>query len=140
VKALLAEWKKLGRPIEYVDLWKVAAIIGAENPDAKTRRKIVATVEAAGIEIHNYDGLREWAADTCIHLSLTGEAMVGLAEEARWRHPEEWDSQPPPEPPPQWLKELHLDWEYGPTAERYRTRKRALQDGPLWFLSKERAS
>jgi hypothetical protein len=142
VKALLAEWKKLQFPIEYVDLWKVAATMGVKDPDAKTRRKIVAAVEAAGIEIYNYDDLRQSAADTRIHISLTPEAMVGLVEESRWRRPEEWDSRPrtPAEPPPRWLKEFALDQEYGPTAERYSARVRALQGGPLWFLSKERPS
>ena len=53
VKELFAKWRKLGRPVEYADLWKVAAIIGVEHPDAKTRRRIVAAVKAAGIEIHS---------------------------------------------------------------------------------------
>jgi hypothetical protein len=140
VKALLAEWKKLGRPIEYADLNKVAAIIGVDRPDAKTRRRIVTAVKAAGIEIHSFDGFRQWLADTNIHVSLTGDAMFAIAEESRWRHPEEWDSRPPPPPTPPWMQECQLDWEYGPTAERYRLRQRALKGGALWFLSEERPS
>jgi hypothetical protein len=143
VKALLAEWRKwrkLGFQIEYVDLWKVAAILGVEHPDAKSRRKIVAAVEAAGIEIHNFDGFRQWLADTNIHVQLAGDAMIAIAEEARWRDLEEWDNRPPPSPPPQWVKEIDLDREYGPTPERYRSRMRALQGGALWFLSEERPS
>jgi hypothetical protein len=135
VKQLLAKWKKSRLPIEYAHLWKVAAIIGVEQPDAKTRRRIVAAVEAAGIEIHNFDDFRQRLADTNIHVQLTGDAMIAIAEEARWRDPEEWDNRPPPSPPPQWLREMDLDREYGPTVERYRSRMRALQGGALWFLS-----
>ncbi len=140
VKELFAKWRKLGRPVEYADLWKVAAIIGVEHPDAKTRRRIVAAVKAAGIEIHSFDDFRQWLADTNIHVQLTGDAMIAMVEETRWRDPEEWDSRPPPSPPPQWVKEIDLDREYGPTAERYRLRMRALQRGPLWFLSDKHPS
>jgi hypothetical protein len=64
--------------------------------------------------------------------------MIAMVEETRWRDPEEWDSRPPPSP--QWVKEIDLDREYGPTAERHRSRMRALQGGPLWFLSEGRPS
>jgi hypothetical protein len=140
VKALLAEWKKRGRPIEFVDLWKVAACIGVARPGAKTRRKIVVAVEAAGIEIRSYESLRKSLNETFAHVSLTGDAMFAFVEEAMWRRPEEWDSRPPPPPPPEWLTEWRLDREYGPTLERFMWQEKRRQGGPLWFLSRERAA
>jgi hypothetical protein len=93
VKALLAQWKRLGRPIEYDDLGKVADAIGVKNPKAETRRKIVAAVEAAGIEIHNYDGFRQRIAESGMMPSLNGIGSTGLIQEAKWRWPEKWDSE-----------------------------------------------
>ena len=92
VKALLAQWKKLGDPIEYVDLNQVAAILRAENPSARTRRKIVAAVEAAGIEIHNCDAWRQRLAKRRMHVQLTPEGQLKRIEERRWRWPEKWDN------------------------------------------------
>jgi len=139
VRALLARWKKLGFPIEYADLNRVADVLGVTRPDAKTRRRIVAAVEAAGIEIHNFDDLRQPAAETFVHISLTADAMSAMVEESRWREPEKWDArhnQPrPAAQPPEWLKEWYLDREYGPTLERFRWLERRRQGGPLWFLS-----
>ena len=116
VKALLAEWKALGRPIEYGDLWNVVAITGVTRPDAKTRRRIVAAVEAAGIEIYNLDGLRQRLADTGMHIAPSGELVSALMWEAAWRWPEEWDSRREPPRPPTWLTKRQLDREYGPAA------------------------
>ena len=81
VKALLAQWKELGDPIEYVDLNQVAAILRAENPSATTRRKIVAAVEAAGIEIHNCDAWRQRLAKRRMHVQLTPEGQLKRIEE-----------------------------------------------------------
>jgi hypothetical protein len=92
VKTLLARWKRLGHPIEYADLDQVAAILRVENPRARTRRKIVAAVEAAGIEIHNYDGWRRRLRESRMHVSLTGEGCLLRIEEQRWRWPEKWDN------------------------------------------------
>jgi hypothetical protein len=139
VRALFGRWRKLGFPIEYADLNRVADLLGVTRPDAKTRRKIVAAVEAAGIEIRNYDSLREWVAEHNAHVSLTGDAMFGIVEEARWRRPEEWDARPSrgPSLPPAWLVEWYLDREYGPTPERALWQEKRRTAGPLWFLSED---
>ena len=91
VKAFLARWKRQGRPIEYADLNEVADLIGVENPAAATRRKIVAAVEAAGIEIHDYDGWRQWLVESGVYVSLTPAGVLTRIEEQRWRWPEKWD-------------------------------------------------
>jgi hypothetical protein len=137
VKALLAQWKKRGRPIEYADLGEVAAIMGLNKPDAKMRRKIVAAVDAAGIKVHNYDAWRQQLAESGMHVQLTADGHLRMAEEARWRWPEEWDAMPPPPPQPEWVKEWELDWEYGPTLERHRWQEKRRNGGPLWFLDKD---
>jgi hypothetical protein len=135
VKAPLVRWKRLGLPIEYVDLNRVADVLGVTRPDAKTRRKIVAAVEAAGIEIYD---LRKGLADTFAHVQLTGDGKLAIVEQSRWCEPEEWDarrSQPrAPAPVSSWLQELHLDSEYGPTLERFTSQEKRRQGAPLWFL------
>jgi hypothetical protein len=93
VKALLAQWKRRGRGIKYLDLDEVAALIRVENPKASTRRRIVAAVEAAGIEIDNSDGLRRSMDERGIAPSFTGYGVALLVAEARWRWPEKWDRQ-----------------------------------------------
>jgi hypothetical protein len=85
IRRLLSEWKRRGRSIEYGDLNRVADLLGVARPDAMTRRKIVAAVEAAGIEIRNSDDGRQTIAETGRKVSPSGE-------ELRWRWPEEWDS------------------------------------------------
>ena len=64
VRRLLSEWKRRGRSIEYGDLNRVADLLGVAQPDAKTRRKIVAAVEAAGIRIRNHDAWNRMIAKT----------------------------------------------------------------------------
>ncbi len=106
---LLRQWRRRGQPIEYGDLNQVADIIApGGEPDAATRRRIVAAVEAAGIQIHNWDGFRQWCEHHTGGLlpSLTAEAMFAMEEEHRWRWPEEYDAQPPAPEAPEWLKEL----------------------------------
>jgi zona occludens toxin (predicted ATPase) len=63
-----------------------------ENPRATTRRKIVAAVEVAGIEINNLDARRRMLAETGRTVgSLNARGVLRVIEEARWRWPERWD-------------------------------------------------
>lgn len=135
IKVLLARWKRLGRPIEYADLNRVAEVLGVAQPDAKTRRKIVAAVEAASIEIYD---LRKGLAESFAHVQLTGDGMLAIIEQARWCEPEEWDSRRqerdsrPRVCRPKWMTEWDLDQEYGPTLEGWQQKRRG---GVLQFLA-----
>jgi hypothetical protein len=93
VRTLLAKWKKRGYydPVEYLDLWHVAEILGVKNPKAPTRRRIVEAVEAAGIKINNLDGWRRSMAERGINPSLSGYGAARLLAESQWRWPERWD-------------------------------------------------
>lgn len=142
VKRLLSEWKRLGRSIEYGDLWAVAALLGmpkthenvhANRPDAKTRRKIVAAVEAAGVKIRNLDSYREMLAETGRSASYSPRAVLRHIEEQRWRWPEKWDDRPPLPPRPAVVVEWDLTQEYGPTLEGYRYQQRFQQEKFPWF-------
>jgi hypothetical protein len=143
VKRLLAKWKQAGRPIEYGDLWEVAALLGFERsrenivilgrPDAKTRRKIVAAVEAAGIKIRNLDAERRRIAETGRSASYHPRAVLRRIEESRWRWPEKWDARPPLPPRPAAEVEWALDWEYGPTLKGFQHQERFRQEKFPWL-------
>jgi hypothetical protein len=143
VKALLAEWKRRERPIEYGDLWAVAALIGYERtrdnvvilgkPDARTRRKIVAAVEAAGIKIRNYDAWRRMIHETGRRVQLNARGILARIEEEMWRWPEKWDNRPPRPPKTPWMIETELEWEYGPTLERFKHKERFRQEKFPWL-------
>ena len=80
VRQLFKRWKALGRPIEYSDLNDVADIIApGQKLGARTRAKIVAAVEAAGIEIHSWDSLRETKMHIVAHGPGDGWAYRGVA-------------------------------------------------------------
>ena len=95
VQRLFRRWRALGRPIEYVDLYDLAAIVApGEELDDCARARIVAAVEAAGIEIHSWEDLRETIASGRMHISLTGQAMDGIIEEGMWRRGQARSSPP----------------------------------------------
>ena len=94
---LAAGGRAVGRS-EYVDLYELAAIVApGQELDGCARARIVAAVEAAGIEIDSWESLRETIASGRMHIALTGHAMDGMIEEGMWRQ-----DRVRPSPPSTW--------------------------------------